>query len=346
MRGKEIELFEGVFTVKDLIKKLTEVCSPSGREDAIADTILDLLKGHIDGYERDRLGNLIVWKKGRSGKKILLDAHMDEIGVIVTNIDENGFLRIDPIGGVNPRILLGARLIIDEVVGVVGVEGESRDELEENLKKMSFDKIYVDIGVRSKEEAEKKVRIGSFGTYLPCFADLGNRILSKSMDDRVGCAVLVEVLREIDDPKNDVYCVFAVQEEVGIVGARVAGFDIEPDVAVAVDVTGVGDTPKALKRISMRLGCGPALKVMDGRTISDRKLLNMMENLARELGIPYQMEVLPFGGTDAFGYQLTRSGIPSMTLSIPTRYIHTPNEMVDFNDVLNTVELLREFVKI
>ncbi|MDI3472176.1 MAG: hypothetical protein PWQ48_457 [Thermotogaceae bacterium] len=331
--------------MKDIIKTLTEISSPSGREDTIAEKIVEILDGNFDEYWRDKLGNLIVLKKGKTGKKVLLDAHMDEIGVVVTNIDENGFLRIEAVGGVNPYTLVGSRVRFqNNVVGVIGIEGESFRSSRENMKNLSFDVLFVDIGAKNKEDALKKVKIGSFGTYDASFHDLGDKLVSKAMDDRIGCAVMVQLLKELEEPLNDVYCVFAVQEEIGLVGATVAGYDIEPDVVIAIDVTAHGDTPKALKRIPMKLGDGPALKVMDAYSISDRKVLEFLEELAKKENIPYQIEILPFGGTDAAAYQRLKAGVPSATVSIVTRYVHTPSEMVDYNDVLNTVKLLKSFV--
>lgn len=330
--------------MKEIIKTLTEISSPSGREDIIAEKILEMLDGSFDGYKRDKLGNLIVWKKGKSGKKILLDAHMDEIGVVVTNIDENGFLRIEGVGGVNPYTLIGSRIKFSNVIGVIGVEGESPKDSQKNIRGLDFDVMFVDIGAKNRDDALSKIKIGSFGTYDSKFQDLGDRLVSKAMDDRIGCSVMVQLLKELEQPLNDLYFVFAVQEELGLVGARVAAYDIEPDVAIAIDVTAHGDTPKAIKRIPMKLGAGPALKVMDSYSISDRKILEILEDLAKKENIPYQMEVLPFGGTDAAAYQRLKAGIPSATVSIVTRYVHSPNEMVDYNDVLNTVELLKSFL--
>lgn len=331
--------------MKDLIKKLTEISSPSGREETIRQAILEELKNYIDGYEIDKLGNLIVWKKGKTDKKVLLDAHMDEIGVVVTNIDDNGFLRIDMVGGVSPYTILNSKIKFGEILGVVSLEGETVDDMKNNLKELSFDKLFVDIGAKSKEEAEKLCSIGTFGTFDGYFIEQGDFYISKSMDDRIGCAVIVEVFKRLQEPANSIYGVFAVQEEVGIVGAQVAGYNIDPDVAIAIDVTGAGDTPKGNKRISMKLGKGACIKVKDGYSISDRKIVEKLKQLAKKHNIPYQMEVLIYGGTDARGYQGTKSGIPSATVSIATRYIHTPNEMVHKNDVEATIQLLTKYIE-
>ncbi len=325
--------------LETLVEKLTMAKSPSGRESEITQIILKELEGHIDGYRIDKIGNLIVWKKGKSDKKVLLDAHMDEIGVVVTNIDDKGFLKIDRVGGVSPYTIYQSRLRFGDVIGIVGIEGETPEELQNNIQKMSFEKLFVDIGAKSKEEAQKLCPIGTFGTFDSYFHKQGEYLISKSMDDRIGCAVIIEVFKRVKEPVNNIYGVFAVQEEVGLIGAHVAGYDIDPDVAIAIDVTGVGDTPKGLKRVPMELGKGACIKIKDMASISNRYIVDKLKELAEKHNIPHQMEVLIFGGTDAAGYQATKAGIPSATVSIPTRYIHTPNEMVYEPDVEAAIEL-------
>jgi len=333
--------------LRDLVKKFTEVAGPSGREEEIREAILRSLDGYVDGYRVDKVGNLIVWKNGRENKKVLFDAHMDEIGVVVTHVDEV-FLRVEPIGGMSPRYLLGTgiRFLVEPpVYGVVGVEGESIEEYNKNLKELSFDKIYVDVCASSKEELKERIKIGTFGVYDSRFRESAGRYVSKAMDDRIGCAVLVQLMRELVDPRYTVYCVFSMQEETGLVGASVAAYDLQPDVAIAVDVTATVDTPKANKRMAMKLDAGPAIKVMDRASISDRGVVDKLIEVAERHGIPHQMEVLILGGTNAAAYQRTRSGIPSATVSIPTRYVHSPHEVVSENDVLNTVKLLKHYVE-
>jgi len=327
----------------ELVKKLTEVHSPSGREQEIASVILKELEGHIDGYRIDKLGNLIVWKTGTSDKKVLLDAHMDEIGVVVTNIDDKGFLKIERVGGVSPYTIFEKRLRFGNVIGIVGIEGETAEESQNNIQKMSLEKLFVDIGAKNREEAEKLCPIGTFGTFDSYFHKQGDFMISKSMDDRIGCAIIIETLKRIKNPKNTVYGVFAIQEEVGLIGAQTAGYDINPDVAIALDVTAVGDTPKGMKRIPMALGKGACIKVKDTMSISNRYIVDKLRNIAEKHNIQYQMEVLTFGGTDAAGYQATKAGIPSATISIPTRYIHTPNEMVCESDVEATIQLTLKY---
>ncbi|MCS7202574.1 MAG: M42 family metallopeptidase [Dictyoglomus sp.] len=325
--------------MKDLVKKLTQTSSPSGRESEIRNIILDEVKDFIDGYEIDKLGNLIVWKKGRSDEKLLLDAHMDEIGVVATYIDDKGFIRIEPVGGISPYNLLGSTISFPNVKGIVGVEGETQEDLAKNIRELNFDKIFVDIGVGDKERAEELVPPGTFGVYDAPFIDLGERIVSKAMDDRIGCAIIIEVLKR-SKPYHNLYATFSVQEEVGLVGASTVAFNIKPDMAIAVDVTSYSDTPKGNKRMSLILGKGPAIKIKDSASISDRRVVEKLRSIAEKNNIPYQIEVLLRGGTNAAVLQTTGEGIVSGTLSIPTRYVHSPHEMVDLKDVENAVRLL------
>jgi endoglucanase len=326
--------------MKELIKKLTQTSAPSGRESKIREIIFEEVKDFIDGYEVDRLGNLIVWKKGKSSQKLLLEAHMDEIGVIAAYIDEKGFIRIEAVGGVSPYNLLGSRIIFQNIEGVVGIEGETTEDLQKNMRELNFDKIFVDIGVEDREKAEELVPLGSFGVYSASFTDLGKRLVSKSMDDRIGCAILIEALKKMN-PYHNVYGAFSVQEEMGLVGASVVAFNIDPDIAIAIDVTGWSDTPKGPKRMSIELGKGPCIKVKDSASISDRRVVERLRELAEKNGIPYQLEILLHGGTDAAAIQRTASGIVSGTLSIPCRYVHSPHEMIDIDDVENAVRLLQ-----
>lgn len=325
--------------MKDLIKKLTQTYSPSGRENDIRRLILEEVKDFIDGYEIDKLGNLIVWKMGKGDEKLLLDAHMDEIGVVATYIDDRGFIRIEPVGGISTYNLLGSTILFPNAKGIVGIEGETQEELVKNIRELNFDKIFVDIGVKDKEKAEELVPGGTFGVYYAPFMDLGERVVSKAMDDRIGCAIIIEVLKRAK-PHHNLYATFSVQEEVGLVGASTVAFNIKPDMAIAVDVTSYSDTPKGNKRMSLVLGKGPAIKIKDSASISDRRVVDKLRNLAEKKNIPYQIEILLRGGTNAAVLQTTGEGIVSGTLSIPTRYVHSPHEMVDLNDVENAVKLL------
>ncbi|MDI9377763.1 MAG: M42 family metallopeptidase [Synergistota bacterium] len=328
----------------DLIKELTESYGPSGREEEVQKVVLKHLEGHIDGHRFDPLGNLLVWKKGKSDKKVLLDAHIDEIGLVVTNIDDKGFLRIEPVGGVSPYTYVGHRVRFPKATGVVYYEGETPEEQKKNLSNLTFDHLFVDIGACDRKEAESIVPIGTFGVYDSYFYENGKYLVSKSMDDRIGCAVLVEVFKNLKDPRHTVIGSFSVQEEIGLVGASVAAYDFSPLLCVAVDVTDSADYPKGLKRHAMALGKGPAIKIKDRASISHRKVVELLEQAAQKAGVPYQKEVLTFGGTNAAVLQRTKEGIPSATLSIPTRYVHSPSETVSLNDVEGAVKLLVSFI--
>jgi endoglucanase len=327
----------------ELIRKLTEAYGPSGRESVVHGLILEELSNYIDGYKFDAVGNLLVWKYGSSGKKILFDAHSDEIGLVVTNITEKGFLRVDAVGGVLPQTFVGHRVRFANTVGVVYVEGETEEERKKNWTNLTLDNMFVDIGAKSYEEAKSKVPIGSFGVYDSHFFEMGDYLVSKAMDDRIGCAVIVELFKRLKSCPNTIIGSFSVQEEVGLVGASVAAYTLVPDVCIAIDVTDSADYPKAFKRHAMVLGKGPAIKVKDKASISNRMIVEKLVELAEASGIPYQMEVLAFGGTNAAALQRTRAGVASATVSIPTRYVHSPSEMVCKDDVENTVRLLIEY---
>jgi len=326
--------------VKETIKQLVETFGPSGYESAVRDWIRrtieqeGLANGKGDEVRVDALGNLIVLKKGAGGgRKVMLAGHMDEIGVVVTHVDEKGFLRFGRVGGVRPHTLMGGRVrFADGTVGVIGVE-----KLEDASKMPDLDKFYIDVGAKDKESCP--VRVGDIGAFLRPFEDLGDRVVSKAMDDRIGCTVILQVLRGLEDSPHDVYYVFTVQEEVGLRGATTSGYGIAPDLALAVDVTGTGDTPEA-RTMAVSLGDGPAIKVKDGGMLAHPGVKNWLVETAEAAEIPYQLEVLERGTTDAMAIQTSRAGVPTGCVSIPTRYLHTPSEMVDYDDVTNAVKLL------
>ncbi|MGB9840905.1 M42 family metallopeptidase [Thermovenabulum sp.] len=319
--------------MKDLVKILTESYGPSGNEEKIRNVIKELVEPYADEIKIDAMGNLIIRKRG-PGKKLMFAAHMDEIGLIVTNIDEKGFIRFSNIGGVSPHGLLGERVIFENgTVGIIGVEKL------EDIKELKMKRLYIDIGASSKEEAMEKVNIGDMATYYRECTFLGKNISAKSLDDRAGCAVLIKVLKEVKNPKYDLYFVFTTQEEVGTRGARTSAYAIEPDLAIAVDVTLCGDTPEG-EKIAVELGKGPAVKIKDMSVLSHPEVKQLLIDTAEKNKIPYQKEVLDLGGTDAGAIHLTKEGVPSGGIAIPTRYVHTPSEMVNLDDLENTVKLI------
>ncbi|WP_448336213.1 M42 family metallopeptidase [Bellilinea sp.] len=321
--------------MKALIQKLVETIAPSGYEMPIRELILGEVKEVADEVRVDALGNLVVRKgqKSPDGKRIMLAAHMDEIGLIATHIDENGFVRFSTIGGVRPHTLYGGRVrFLNGVAGVIGGE-----RLENMDRVHGFEKLFIDVGATSQEDCP--VRVGDVAAFERPFLDLGKRLVAKSMDDRISVAVMIETLRQLKDTPHEVFFVFTTQEEVGVRGATTAAFGVDPEIGIAVDVTATGDTPRGMK-MAVALGKGPAIKVKDTGMIADPRVVRWMADTAEQAGIPYQLEILEGGSTDARAMQLTRAGVPAGCLSIPCRYIHTPSEMVDFEDVQNAVRML------
>jgi endoglucanase len=290
----------------------------------------------VDEVRVDALGNLIA-RKGNGGKKIMLAGHMDEIGVIATHIDEDGFIRFSNLGGVSPRYAPGGRVrFLDGTLGVIGIE-----RMSDASKVPALNKMFIDVGATSKKDCP--IKVGDVAVFERPFSVLGDRLVSKAMDDRIAVAVMIETLRQLKKSPHELYFVFTVQEEVGVRGATTAAFGIDPDLGIAVDVTMTGDTPKGVK-MEVALGKGPAVKIKDAGSLSDPRVIQWMTSTAEKAKIPYQMEILEFGGTDARAIQLTRAGVPAGCLSIPCRYVHSPSEMVDLGDVENAVKLLVELL--
>jgi endoglucanase len=327
--------------MKQLIQKLVETPSPSGYEAQIRSVVQAEIEPFTDAMHVDALGNLIAQKGqgGADGIKIMLAAHIDEIGVMVTHVDENGFVRFTTLGGVRPFTCVGGRVrFLNGATGVIYME-----PLDDMTKVPAIDQLYIDLGLSGSQDAP--VRIGDVAAFDRPFMDLGDRLVAKSMDDRIGAAVLIETLRQIKNTPHQLFFVFSAQEEVGVRGATTAAFGINPDLGLAVDVTGTGDTPRRTNvRMQVSLGKGPAIKVRDGGMLADRRVVDWMVRGAEKLNLPYQMEILEGGSTDARAMQLTQAGVPAGCLSIPCRYIHSPSEMVDYQDVQQAVQLLVELL--
>ena len=321
--------------MKSIIQKFVETSGPSGYESQMRAAVRAEVEAFADEVRVDALGNLVVVKgQGSSkGQKIMLAAHMDEIGVIATHVDENGFIRFATIGGVRPHTCMGGRVcFLNGSSGVIGYELQS-----DATKMPTFEQMYIDVGATNR--ADCPVKVGDIAAFDRPFAEYGNRLVSKAMDDRIGVAVLVETLRQLNGSPHQTFFVFSVQEEVGLRGATTAAYGLDPDIGIAVDVTRSGDTPKGVK-MEVSLGKGPAIKVRDSGMLSDPRVVDWMVRTAEGAKIPYQLEVLEAGTTDARAIQLTRAGVPAGCISIPCRYIHAPSEMVDMRDVRNAVNLL------
>ena len=328
--------------MKKLLKQLTEAFGPSGYEDNIRKLVLAEVKPLADEIKVDALGNLIARKRPskvtKDTKKIMIAAHMDEIGLMVSHVDENGFVRFSNIGGVFGKYVLGGRVrFLNGVQGVIAY-----DRFEKVHEVPSLDKVYIDVGATSKKDCP--VKVGDVAAFDRPFVEMGNRLVAKSMDDRVGVLVAIETLRALKSTPHDVYFVFTTQEEVGVRGAGTSAFGVDPDVGIAIDVTPSADTPNAAK-MEMALGKGPCVKIQDAGAISDPRVVQWMIRTAEKNKIPYQREVLLFGGTDARAIQMTRAGVPAGCLSVATRYVHSPSEMVDFTDVQNSVKLLTAILR-
>lgn len=322
----------------ELIKKLVEAYGPSGFEEKMRELIRPEVEPYADEIEVDVMGNLIARKKGDgSGLKVMVAAHMDEIGVMVTHITEKGFLRFTSIGGVFPLTLRGNRVQFED--GTVGiVHGE---KFNGSGKVQGLDKHYIDVGATSRDDCP--ISVGDAAGFTRGFLAQGERLLAKSMDDRIGCAIMIEAMQRLESTPHDLYFVFSVQEEVGTRGAQAAANGIEPDVGLAIDVTMTGDTPEGAT-MAVELGKGPAIKVKDSGMIAHSGLVRLMRRRAEEAEIPYQLEVLDGGSTDARSMQIAGPGSAAGTLSIPTRYVHSQSESVNANDVENSTRLLVEIL--
>ena len=323
--------------MKNLIQKLTETFSPSGFESAVRDVIRAEVAPYADEIRVDAIGNLIV-RKGPDGnvenaRKIMIAAHMDEIGIIASHIDDKGFVRFAAIGGVFPRNLPGGRVrFFNGTPGVIGVE-----PLDKPTETPPLEKCYIDVGASSNKN--HPIKIGDVAGFDRSFIDMGDKLVAKAMDDRIGCAVAIEALKALKSTPHNVFFVFTTQEEVGTRGAETSAYGIDPDLGFSIDVTMWGDSPNQ-RGLDVHLGKGPAIKIKDGGMLSDPRIVNWMISSADKAKLPYQREVLLGGTTDARAMQLVRAGVPVGCISIPCRYVHSPSEMVDYRDVQNAVKLI------
>jgi tetrahedral aminopeptidase len=324
--------------MNSLIHALVEAYGPSGFEDQVRDLIRAEVEEHAGEISVDPMGNLILRKQGNGGGlKVMVAAHMDEIGVMSSHVTEKGFLRFTNIGGVHAHTLMGSRVrFADGTVGVIYSE-----KIEERNQVHPLTKHYIDVGATSRDDCP--VPVGSAAIFDRSFVARGNYLTAKSMDDRIGCAIAIEALRRLDGSPHDVYFVFSVQEEVGTRGAQAAANALLPDVGIALDVTLTGDTPES-RIMAVELGNGPAIKVKDSGMIAHAGLVRLMRLRAEGAGIPHQMEVLDGGSTDARSMQIAGPGSAAGCLSIPCRYVHSQSETVHAEDVENCVKLLVEIL--
>ncbi|KUK99944.1 MAG: Cellulase, partial [Methanoculleus marisnigri] len=336
--------------VKELLRKLSDAHGVSGCEGSIRDIIRAEVAGSVDEIREDSMGNLIAVKRG-DDFSIMLAAHMDEIGLMVQYIDEKGFIRVVPIGGWFGPVLYTQRVILHgkngPVMGVLGAKPPHMLKEEERKKEIKIEDMFVDVGAASEDEVKSLgIEIGTPITIDREFTDLaGNRVTGKALDNRVGVAMLIRALQRMESP-HTVYAVFTVQEEVGLKGAKVSAYSLNPDCAIATDVTIPGDHPGIEKKdASVEMGRGPVVSIVNasGRgLISDPRMVAWLRETAERKKIPCQVEVGTGGNTDATIIHLERGGIPSVPLSIAARYIHSPVEVVDIGDIEAAINLLVE----
>jgi len=327
-----MELFER-------IAALTALHGPSGDEGAVRDAIASRAKTFADEVTTDALGNLLVHRRG-SGPRVVFAAHMDSTGFIVTHIEKEGFLRVGRLGGIAPK-----EAVYTPIRFKNGVRGAFVPEEKADLGKLKLDECCVDIGAKDEDEAKTMVRVGDTAIYDTVFRRNGCKVFSPYLDNRISCAVLLAVLEEVKDSPNDLWFAFTVQEEVGTRGTRTAAWALEPDYGVAVDVTDVDDNPGSAKNGTAKLGKGAAVKVMDSSVICHPAVVEKLETLAQESGIPVQRDIMRGGGTDAGPIHVTRTGVLTGGISVPCRYIHTPVECADLGDAEACVKLAAAFAR-
>jgi endoglucanase len=339
---------------KDLLRELTEAPGVPGQEDAIRAIVRRELEPLCE-LTTDAMGNLICHKRANRGegtpRKVMLAAHMDEIGFIVKFIDKEGFVRIQPLGGFDVRQLFSQRVRVHTregvLLGTLNYSSKPKHMLkpEEANAAPVLDSLFVDLGLAG-DTVREKVRLGDMVTLHREFQQTGDLFSAKSMDDRVAVFTMIEALKAVGEHEVDVVAVATVQEEIGLRGATASGWSVQPDVCIAIDITLANDIPGIAEQDQItKLGAGTAIKIMDGSLLCHPKLVAHFRDLAEQHGIAHQMEVLPMGGTDAGGVQRLHGGIPAFTLSIPTRYVHTVNETVHPADVQASITLLARYLE-
>lgn len=334
-----------------MIKLLKELClinGISGNEDKVRDYIIEQIKDFCK-YKIDNLGSIIAFKKGEKtpDKRIMISAHMDEVGFIVNYINDDGSLEFTSVGGVEPAAVMGKRVLVGEneingVVGSAAVHNISKDSREKTPKLSS---LCIDIGAGNKEEASKLVKLGDSVYFKSDFLSLGgSKVMSKAIDDRFGCAVMIKLLQS--ELEYDAYFTFVVQEEIGLRGSRAAAYTVNPDVAVVLEATTASDIPsaEAEKKVCL-LGNGPVVSYMDRATIYSRELYDLAFNTAKELSVNCQTKTMIAGGNDAGAIHTSSGGVKTIAVSLPCRYIHSPSSVADVKDIEDSYKLIRELIK-
>lgn len=335
----------------DLMKSLTQANGIPSVEDEVRKIVVKEMKTTTDDFRVDTMGNVIGHVAGNGGPKVAMAAHMDEIGFIVRYIDENGFIRLQPVGGFDPRTLVAQRVAIHtendgQLVGTL-MPGTKPIHLMTpgDKKDLELTDLFVDLGMQS-ELVKAKVKIGDMVTMRREFEEIGDMVISKSLDDRIGVYVMLEAVKAAGKVDAELYPIATVQEEVGLRGATTAAFGVQPEICIALDTTIAADIPGMPADSAVtKLGSGVAIKVFDSSQLPNRKLITHLREIAEQQEIPYQLEVLPRGGTDAGAFQRANDGVVTCTISIPSRYVHTVNEMCAKSDIQAAVDLLAQFLR-
>lgn len=336
-----------------LLKELCETPGVPGCEDAIRKIVQRELGKICNTVKTDMLGNVIGCKKGRgpakNRRRVMISAHMDEIGFIVKHIDDNGFLRVDTVGGINPKTIIAQRVWVmgkKKLRGIIGSKPIHIMKDEERKKPATIEEVFIDTGLPGKT-VKKSVELGDPVVLEQSYVEIGDSVCCKALDDRVGVYVMIEAVKKVKSPHVDIYAVGSVQEEVGLRGAVTSAFAVDPHVGIALDVTLACDVPGAAKHQQITaLGEGTAIKLKDSSSLSNPKLVKMLRAIAKKKKIKHQLEILPRGGTDAGAIQRTRGGVAVCTISVPTRYVHSVVEMAHKEDIQASIDLLAEFLKV
>ncbi len=332
-----------------LLKKLTEAIGVSGGEHEVRSVIVKEITDKVDHMYIDKIGNIIAYKKGNKNpnKRVMLSAHMDEVGLIVVNIEDSGLIKFKSVGGIDPRVLLSKIVYIGEnfISGVIGTKAIHLQEIEERKKALKIKDLYIDIGTSNKEETENLINIGDYIAFNSKYIEFGNNLIkAKALDDRVGCAILIEMLDKEYD--FSLYTIFTVQEEVGLRGAKVAAFHVNPDIALVVEGTTCSDVPGTESHeYATRLGEGPAISIMDAASYSDKDIAKTLYQIGIDNNIPVQYKKTTFGGNDSGAIHLTKEGIRTGAISIPCRYIHSPSSVMNKNDYYNCIKIINLFLE-
>lgn len=331
-----------------LLKRLTETNGVSGNEKEVRNLIIEEIKDYVDDIKIDKLGNVIAYKKGTiESPKVMIAAHMDEVGLMVSKIEKSGLIRFTSVGGIDKRVLVSKTVHIgeDKIPGVIGAKPIHLQSGGERSKVLSYQQLYIDIGATSDEQVKGKIKVGDYIAFNSEYREFGNNLVkAKALDDRVGCSVLIDLLKT--ERKLSIYGVFTVMEEVGLVGAGPAAYEIDPDVGIVLEGTTCSDVPDVDQHLqATKLGNGPAISLMDRTTIFNKKLRNTIVEVAKENDIPHQFRRTTFGGNDSGRIHLAKEGAITATLSVPCRYIHSPISVMSKDDYENTKKLLKLLIE-